>query len=101
MQSRWAMVIWIGLTLPANAGPIEDLDNAGPQAAALLYSKAPDWRHAPQLVKDRAGFMIFENDFPNKKQMSIDDMTKCIDKAAASATDTTAVAALVNNCSGK
>jgi hypothetical protein len=101
-RTRWAVFLFLGLNIPggASAGPIEDLNNAGPQAAALLYSKAPSWRSAPQVVKDRAGFMIFEKDFPNKKEMSIDDMTACIDKAASTAPDSTAVNALVNDCSG-
>ena len=63
----------------AIAGYLEDLDNATPAAAALIYSKAADWIRASAIVKDRVGFFIFQQrNFPKKKDMSQDDMIRCI-----------------------
>jgi hypothetical protein len=77
---------------------IERLDKATPAAAALIYSKVTAWRTAPAIVKERVGFFIFTTDFPNKKEMSPDDMVKCVDRKAASAPDDWAVQTLINAC---
>lgn len=95
-----AMAFLAVSTGPVLAGMLDDLDNATPAAAAMMFRKAPDWRTAPQAVKDRVGFMIFEKDFPNKSQMSIDDMTACLDQKAAAADANTSVQALINDCEG-
>jgi hypothetical protein len=99
------MRLWVMAALAAcgaaSAGYLDDLDDATPAAAALIYSKAADWIRASAIIKDRAGFFIFQQrEFPRKKDMSQDDMIRCIDGLAAKAEPTRAVEAMINECGG-
>ena len=82
-------------------GYVEALANAEPAAAALLHSKAKDLAASSDIVKDRAGFMLFEQEFEGKKRMSIQDVIDCLNRDAPLADPGTAMINLVNGCVAK
>ncbi|MEI9901254.1 MAG: hypothetical protein WDN31_15190 [Hyphomicrobium sp.] len=65
-----------------------------------MVGKAHDWRRAPEIVKDRAGFMIFQGNFPGKNEMNPDDMIACIDDLAVKARPSRSVETMIAECGG-
>jgi hypothetical protein len=83
----------------ALAGLLEDLDEASPAAAALLWQKAPGLEQGSQNRQGPRWFHNHHEQFPEQGKLSIDDMTACINEKASTAVGTTAVRA--TNAIGK
>ncbi len=99
---RWALMA-LALTISSAVraeGYIRNLEEATPAAADLISGKAHDWRGAPEIVKDRTGFMIFERNFPYKNEMNPDDMIACIDELALKSRPARPVETMIAECGG-
>ena len=79
----------------AQGSYVDRLWAAGPGAEALLRGTAKDWVTSPEIVKDRAGFVVFSKPFPRKNLISQDDLTRCITRLAHSAPSSAPVSAMV------
>lgn len=102
MIMRWAILV-LALALPSAAhaeGYEQSVQEATPAAVTLMLGKAHDWRHAPEIVKDRAGLMIFQRNFPYKNEMTPDDMIACVDGLSFKAKPSRAVEAMIAECGG-
>ena len=102
MDMRWALpTLALALAPAAHAEGYEDgLQDATLAAETLIVGKAHDWRRAPDIVKDRAGFMIFERNFPYKSGMTPDDMIACVDDLAFKAKPSRPVETMIAECGG-
>lgn len=100
---RFAMIA-AALMLASQAhaeGYDRSLEEATPAAADLIRGKAHDWRQAPEIVKDRAGDMIFEaGKFPYKGDMNPDDMIACLDELAVKSNAGRTVDTMIAECGG-
>jgi hypothetical protein len=89
----------LGIPYPAlSQSYLDRLTAAEPAAAALLVSKARDWRIAPEIVKDRAAFMIFTKPFTRKSKMSPNDLIACIDDASKRAEPDVHMQTVIRTC---
>ena len=79
-------------------GYLDRLTAAEPAAAALLVSKAQDWRTASEIVKDRAVFMVFAKPFPKKSKLSPNDLMTCLDKEVGSVRADTHMQTVLRSC---
>jgi len=101
MRGAWIAAALMFATGAQAEGDIRSLDEATPAAADLIRGKAHDWRQAPEIVKDRAGDMIFEaGKFPYKSEMNPDDMIACLDELALKSNAARTVDTMIAECGG-
>ena len=97
-----ALAIGAGALAPAQAhaqaGYLDHLTAATPDAAALLHSDARAWIAAPDIVKDRLAFFVFAEPFPARARLSPNELIQCLDREAGRAASSTAVGTLLRTC---
>lgn len=62
---------------------------------------AADWMKAPDIVKDRVGFMVFSESFPRKHLISQDDLIRCVTRLARVSPSDAPVTAMIAWCKDK
>lgn len=91
-----------GATAHAQTGYVDRLWAAGPDAERLIaLGHAPDWMAAPEIVRDRVGFIVFGKAFPRKALISQDDLTACVTRLARVSPKEAPIYAMIDWCKEK